>query len=72
LAVVDEFDGRYPHTYLGKPLDAILSRIDVTREEFDRACAHFTNRRLFEEGPDGRLVLRKDGSPKLREDGRCC
>lgn len=68
-AIVRDYDGRYPHTYLGKPLDEIIGRIGVSRVEFDAACVRFTNTRLFEQGSDGKVVLRDDGSPKLRDDG---
>lgn len=42
-----EFDGAFPRTYLGKPLEDILKRIDVTTEEFMQICDRFTNKALF-------------------------
>lgn len=42
-----EFDGAFPRTYLGKPLEEILRRINVSVEEFMQICDKFTNKALF-------------------------
>jgi N-acetyl sugar amidotransferase len=42
-----EFDGHFPRTYLGKPLEDTLKRIDVSVEEFMTICDKFTNKKLF-------------------------
>ena len=62
-------DGRFPWTYLGKPLKDILDRIDVTVDEFVTVCDRFTNRRIFkfEDGipakdPTGRPVLKQSAN----------
>ena len=47
LQIVKKNDGKYPWTYLGKPLEKILNRIDISVSEFDRICDRFTNRNLF-------------------------
>lgn len=44
-----EFDGQFPRTYLGKPLEDILKRIDVTMDEFIATCDKFTNKDIFYE-----------------------
>ena len=56
LALIKLHDGKYPWTCLGKPLPEILSRIDLTIEEFDAICDRFTNKDLFLKNEDGRLV----------------
>jgi N-acetyl sugar amidotransferase len=56
LELIKLHDGRYPWTYLGKPLVEILNRIDLTLEEFDAICDRFTNKDLFLKNEDGRLV----------------
>ena len=52
FALMRRLDGRFPWTYLGKPLDEILRPIDMTVDEFVAVCDRFTNRRIFafEEG----------------------
>ena len=52
FALMRDLDGRFPWTYLGKPLDEILRPIDMTVDEFVAVCDRFTNRRIFafEEG----------------------
>lgn len=62
LQIVRMRDGKYPTTYLGKNLDQILSRIDVSIEEFDEICGRFTNKRLFEADQNGVLKREKDKS----------
>ncbi len=46
--IVELYDGRYPSTYLGVPLQDILDRIDVTVEEFIEIANHFANKELFD------------------------
>lgn len=56
LDLIKLHDGKYPWTYLGKPLEQILNRIDLTIEEFDVICARFTSRDLFLKDKDGLLI----------------
>ncbi len=63
LNLIKLHDGKYPWTYLGKPLDQILHRIDLTIEEFDVICERFTNRDLFLKDKDGQLI--RDSSNSL-------
>lgn len=42
------YDGRYPATYLGKPIEKILERIDMTTEEYLEVENKFANKDLFE------------------------
>jgi N-acetyl sugar amidotransferase len=56
LEIVRQNDGKYPWTYLGKPLDQILSRIGVTIEEFNAICERFTNKDLFLTDKNGKLL----------------
>lgn len=46
--IILENDGKWPRTYLGKPLEEILERIEVTLEEFIEICNKFANKELFE------------------------
>lgn len=62
IEIVKRHDGRFPHSYLGLPLEAILDEIDLSVEEFGRICDRFTNKRLFRTDARGELVRRRDGS----------
>jgi N-acetyl sugar amidotransferase len=62
IDLVRDLEGRFPWTYLGKPLEAILAGIDVELNEFRLLCDRFTNRRLFLRDADGELVRASDGS----------
>jgi N-acetyl sugar amidotransferase len=56
LELVRLHDGKYPWTYLGKPIEEILKRIDLTIEDFDRICDQFTNKELFLRDENGELI----------------
>lgn len=63
LRIVRQHDGKYPWTYLNKPLDQILNRIEITIEEFDEICNRFTNKDLFLRDKNGKFV--RDSSNSL-------
>lgn len=62
LRLVKRFDGKFPWTYLGCPIEEILDDIDVSLEEFIQICDRFTNRKLFVSDAQGDLVKDKDGN----------
>jgi len=66
LELVRKLDGRFPWTYLGKSIEDILSRIDMTVDEFIGICDKFTNRRIFV-FEDGSPVKDSMGRPILRQ-----
>jgi len=41
-------DGKYPNSYLGKPLEEVLEPLDITVDEFIEICNKFANKDLFE------------------------
>ena len=59
LNVVKRHDGKFPWSYLGKPLADILGEFDMTVDEFVRICDRWTNKKLFETDHDGKLVKDK-------------
>jgi len=63
LELIKLHDGKYPWTYLDKPLDQILEKIDVTFEEFNDICDRFTNKELFLKDENGKLL--RDNSNSL-------
>lgn len=56
LDLIKQHDGRYPHTYLGKPLKDIIAPLEISIEEFDAICDKFTNNDLFLKNSDGSFV----------------
>lgn len=68
VKIVEMHDGRFPATYLGKPLEEILAPIDMTVDEFVKICDRFTNKKIFRTDVRGNLVKRKDGSPVINTD----
>jgi N-acetyl sugar amidotransferase len=61
--IVLERDGRYPSSYLDKPLEEILAPLRITKRDFDSICDRFTNRHIFQKGQNSTFTRRPDGSP---------
>lgn len=62
LDVVRKNDGKFPWSYLGKPLAKILEPLDMEVDEFIKVCDQFTNRRIFKLDSKGNLVKDRDGN----------
>ncbi|MGE3401238.1 MAG: N-acetyl sugar amidotransferase [Vicinamibacterales bacterium] len=62
MAIVRRLDGRFPWTYLGRPLEEILGEIDMTLDEFVAVCDRFTNKKLFVCDANGQLVRDRRGN----------
>jgi N-acetyl sugar amidotransferase len=60
--IVKKHDGNFPWFCLGKPLEDILERIDMTVEEFIKICDQFTNKKVFKTDVRGNLVKDKKGN----------
>ena len=46
-AIVRRLDGKFPWSYLGKPLEAILDPLELTVGDFIELCDRYTNKELF-------------------------
>jgi N-acetyl sugar amidotransferase len=55
-------DGKFPWTYLGRPLQDILREIDMTIDEFMVICDRFTNKTLFKVDNRGNPVRDREGN----------
>ena len=62
IAIVKNLDGVFPHTYLGKSLQDILSPLDVSLDEFSQVCDDFTTRSLFLQSKNGELIRDRNGN----------
>ena len=56
---IAKYDGNFPHTYLGKPIDDILRKIDVSYDEFVECCDRFTNKKIFKIDNNGKPLRDK-------------
>lgn len=61
VALVKRHDGKFPWTYLGRPIEEILGEIDMTLDEFQNVCDRFTNKRLFKMDNRGKPVRDRKG-----------
>ena len=57
-----KYDGKFPSTYLKKPLEEILKPLGVSVAEFVKCCDKFTNKNLFVKDNEGNLLKDKFGS----------
>jgi len=62
LAIVRARDGRFPWTYLGKPLADILEPLAMSVDEFIALCDRFTNKKIFKRDGSGALVKDRHGN----------
>ena len=60
--LVRRLDGKFPWTYLGKPIENSLAEIGMTVEAFVRICDRFTNKKLFVTDNQGRPIKDNDGN----------
>lgn len=69
LELVKKHDGKFPWTYLGKPLAEILEPLELSVDDFIKICDQFTNKKLFVKDGNGRLVKDRFGNlTKLNYD----
>jgi len=69
VTLVKRHDGKFPRTYLGVPIEDVLSSIDMTVDEFQAVCDRFTNKRLFVCDRHGVPVRDRDGElVKINDD----
>ncbi|MBI3307205.1 MAG: N-acetyl sugar amidotransferase [Candidatus Omnitrophica bacterium] len=62
LKLVIKHDGKFPWTYLGKPIEKILEPLDITIDEFIKICDRFTNKKIFVTDSRGNLVKDRHGN----------
>ncbi len=62
LEMIIKQDGKFPWSYLGKPLEEILQPLDISVDEFVKICDRFTNKRIFKKDSNGKLLKDKDGN----------
>jgi N-acetyl sugar amidotransferase len=62
MALIRRHDGKFPWTYLGKPLEKILEPLDLTVDAFTKICDRFTNKKIFVTDSRGNLVKDRHGN----------
>lgn len=62
VQMVNIHDGKFPWTYLNKPIDEILKPLGLSVDEFVKICDRFTNKKIFETDGQGKLVKDKHGN----------
>jgi N-acetyl sugar amidotransferase len=71
LEIVKARDGKFPWTYLGKPLAKILEPLELSVDEFVVICDRFTNKKIFKRDGSGALIKDRHGNlEKLNYDNQ--
>jgi len=69
LEMVKKHDGKFPWSYLDKPLEKILAPFDLSMDDFVKICDRFTNKKIFLKDAKGNLVKDRRGNlTKLNYD----
>lgn len=69
IEIVKARDGKFPWSYLGKPLAEILEPLGMTTDEFIKICDRFTNKKIFKRDAAGVLIKDRHGNlAKLNYD----
>ncbi|MBF0622962.1 MAG: N-acetyl sugar amidotransferase [Magnetococcales bacterium] len=69
LELIGKHDGKFPWTYLGKPIEDILEPLDLSLDQFIKICDRFTNKKIFKRDARGNLVKDRFGNlSKLNDD----
>lgn len=69
VEIVKARDGKFPWTYLGKPIAEILEPLEMTTDEFIKICDRFTNKKIFKRDASGVLIKDRHGNlMKLNHD----
>ena len=69
IKLAQKMEGKYPKSYMGKSLDKILAKIEISEEKFLKICDDFTNKKIFKTDQGGKLVKDENGSlTKLKYD----
>jgi hypothetical protein len=67
IEITRKHDGKFPWTYLGKPLSEILKPLGITVDDFIKICDRFTNKKIFLLDSRGNLVKDDLGNLLKRE-----
>lgn len=59
---VNKHDGKFPWTYLSKPIEEILQPLELTLDEFIKICDRFTNKKVFLTDARGNLIKDRSGN----------
>jgi N-acetyl sugar amidotransferase len=62
IELIRKHDGKFPWTYLGKPIERVLEPLDMTVDEFIKVCDRFTNKKIFKTNAKGDLIKDKHGN----------
>jgi len=62
LHAVKKLDGKFPWSYLGKPLNEILAPLEIDIPNFVKICDKFTNKKIFKLNNSGDLLKDRQGN----------
>ena len=61
-------EGKFPKSYMGKPLEEILNKIGLDISNFKIICDKFTNKKIFKCDQGGNLIKDDNDNIVLRDE----
>jgi len=62
IKIVKNYEGKFPKSYLKKPIEKILEKIGLSLEEFIKLCDKFSNKKIFKCNQAGELIKDDQGN----------
>ena len=59
---IKSLEGNFPKSYMGKSLEDILKKIDMSTQNFKKICDRFTNKKIFDCDQGGNLRFDDNGN----------
>ena len=62
IKISKKLEGKFPISYMKKPLNKILNKIDLSLEDFKKICEKFTNKKIFKTNKGGNITYDDKGN----------
>ncbi len=62
IVISKKLEGKFPISYMKKPLKKILNKIDLSIDDFKKICEKFTNKKIFKTDQGGNIIYDDKGN----------
>jgi N-acetyl sugar amidotransferase len=62
IKISKKLEGKFPISYMKKPLNKILNKIDLSLDDFKKICEKFTNKKIFKTDQGGNITYDDKGN----------
>ena len=68
IEIVKKIEGKYPESYMGKNINDILKKINISEKKFIDICDQFTNKNIFKTNQANQVMKENKNLIKLKYD----